>query len=220
MKSLRKVMVGIDEAGRGSLVGDLFVVAVAVASDRRVELAEAGVRDSKLLSRSRRYELLLKVIECSEAIIVNRITPEEIDRENINDLEVRAVERSVRHLKSRGLNPVRIVIDEIAGREKQVEAVCRKYFPDVEVVMEPGADRDFIEVSAASIVAKTMRDLHIRSLSNIYGEIGSGYPSDPRTISWLNKVRSAGHIPRCVRMSWKTVRRGVSRTLDEFVKKR
>lgn len=220
MTSSREIMVGIDEAGRGSLVGDLFVVAVAIASDRRVELTEVGVRDSKLLSRSRRYELFLKVIECSEAIIVSRITPEEIDRENINDLEVGAIERSVRHLKSRGLNPVRIVVDEITGREKHVKAVCRKYFPDVEVIMRPGADRDFVEVSAASIVAKTMRDLHIRNLSNIYGEIGSGYPSDPRTINWLNKVRSAGYIPRCVRMSWKTIRRSISRTLDEFAKKR
>jgi ribonuclease HII len=216
--SSRRVMVGVDEAGRGSLVGDLFVAAVAVASDCRVELAEAGVRDSKLLSRSRRYDLLLKIIECSEAIVVSRITPEDIDRENINDLEVKAIERSMKHLRSRGLIPARVAVDEIAGREKLVEAVCRRYFPEAEVIMRPNADRDFVEVSAASIVAKTMRDSHIRTLSRTYGEIGSGYPADPRTINWLNRVRSAG-LPKCVRMSWKTVRRSTSRTLDEFAKK-
>lgn len=215
-----KVLVGIDEAGRGSLIGDMFVAAVAIDSGALKKIVGTGVKDSKMLSRSRRYRLLLDIVRHSKMIVVCRITPEEIDRENLNDLEVRAIERILKHMKSRGIMPARIVADEVSGREDDTRRIAESLFPSVEVHMVPRADREFVEVSAASIVAKSMRDHYVRLLSIAYGEMGSGYPSDPRTIRWLNQVWSSGSLPGCVRKSWKTIRRRLTKTLYDYVRKK
>ncbi len=218
--SSRRVTLGVDEAGRGSLVGDMFVAGVALADGLEEALLEAGVRDSKSLGRSRRRELLLDVIRLSDLIVVSRVVPEDIDRGNLNDLELRAVERILKHARSRRVALSRIVVDEIAGRKEALERFARKLFPDAEVVMKPKADREFVQVSAASIVAKCLRDEFARILSSWYGEFGSGYPSDPRTVRWLEATLSAGTLPGCVRRSWRTLRRARSRALDEFAKKK
>ncbi|MEM1931622.1 MAG: ribonuclease HII [Sulfolobales archaeon] len=212
-------MIGIDEAGRGSLIGDLFVAGVALSDEQARALSCVGVRDSKALSRTKRHRLLLDIIRHSDLIVVSRILPEDIDRGNINDLEARAVERILRHARSRGVIPTKVVVDEIAGRRLAVERAAREVFPDAEVIMRPRADRDYVQVSAASIVAKCLRDGLIRILSTTYGEIGSGYPSDPRTIRWLKQVKQSGPTPCCVRKSWKTYRRIRLRTLDDYAKK-
>lgn len=215
----RRVVVGIDEAGRGSLVGDLFVAGIALGEGQDAELSRAGVRDSKTLGRSKRYRLLSRIIGSSDLIVVCRIVPEDIDRENINDLEVMAVERILRHAKSRGLNPTRVVVDEIAGRRESIERITKTLFPGAEVIMKPKADRDYVQASAASIVAKCLRDGLVRILSSRYGEIGSGYPSDPRTVEWLKRVTRSGTTPCCVRKSWKTFRRAQVKTLEMYAKK-
>lgn len=219
MTSSRRIAVGIDEAGRGSLVGDMFVAGVALVDEQSEHLLASGVRDSKTLSRARRYSLLLDIIRYSETVVVCRITPEEIDRENINDLEVEAVKKILKHVRSRGVNLSRVVIDEIAGRKEVIESFAKELFPEVEIIIKPKADRDFVQVSAASVVAKSLRDGLIRILSRTYGEIGSGYPSDPRTIRWLKEAGSRGSIPICVRKSWKTVRKIPLKTLDMYSKK-
>jgi ribonuclease HII len=215
-----ELVVGVDEAGRGSLVGDMFVAAVAVRRDRVYELLALGVRDSKSLSRERRALIAPRVLEVAEAAVVCRVTPEEIDRENLNDLEVRAVERIARQLKARGLAVGEVVVDEVAGRARDIEVAVHRYYPEARVAVVPKADRDYPVVAAASIVAKFLRDKHVELLSRVYGEIGSGYPSDPRTLEWLRRVRSSGELPSCVRRSWKTVGRVTTLTLDAFAKRR
>jgi len=215
-----ELVVGVDEAGRGSLVGDMFVAAVAVGRDRAHLLSVLGVRDSKSLSRERRALLAPRVLEVADAVVVCRVVPEEIDRENLNDLEVRAVERIARQLKARGLAIGEFVVDEVAGRAKDIEVAVRRYYPEASVAVVPRADRDYPVVAAASIVAKFLRDKHVELLSRVYGEIGSGYPSDPRTLEWLRRVRSSGELPSCVRRSWRTVGKVTTVTLEAFAKKR
>ncbi|MEM2207996.1 MAG: ribonuclease HII [Sulfolobales archaeon] len=218
MTSSRRTVIGIDEAGRGSLVGDMFVAGVALSDEQSKVLLDAGIRDSKALSRSTRYRLLLDIIRCSDLIVISRVLPEDIDKENINDLEVRAIERILKHARSRGVDPTKVVVDEIAGRRVEVETAVRDLFPSAEVIMRPKADKDFVQVSAASIVAKCLRDGLIKVLSSVHGEIGSGYPSDPRTIKWLKHVKESGSTPCCIRKSWKTLRRVQFRTLDMYAK--
>jgi len=80
-------------------------------------------------------------------------------------------------------------------------------FPLV-VVAEHGADRKYPIVSAASILAKVRRDQEVEELRSRYGDFGSGYPSDPRTLAFLRKwIRDRGEPPPFVRRSWKTFRR-------------
>lgn len=215
-----ELVVGVDEAGRGSLVGDMFVAAVAIGRDRVHLLSALGVRDSKSLSRERRTLLASRILGLANAVVVCRVVPEEIDRENLNDLEVRAVEKIARQLKARGLDIGEFIVDEVAGRAGAIELVVRRYYPGASVVVVPRADRYYPVVAAASIVAKFLRDKHVELLSRVYGEIGSGYPSDPRTLEWLRRVRSSGELPRCVRRSWRTLSRVTAVTLDAFTKKR
>jgi len=69
------------------------------------------------------------------------------------------------------------------------------------------ADEEFIEVSAASIVAKVVRDSVIGELKRNYGNFGSGYPSDERTLSWIAEMAREGELPWFVRRSWFTIKR-------------
>jgi ribonuclease HII len=215
-----ELVVGVDEAGRGSLVGDMFVAAVAVGRDRVHLLPALGVRDSKSLSRERRALLAPRILEVADAVVVCRVVPEEIDRENLNDLEVEAIERIARQLKARDLAVGEVVVDEVAGRARDIEVAIHRYYPEARVAVVPRADRDYPAVAAASIVAKFLRDKHVELLGRVYGEIGSGYPSDPRTLEWLRRVKSSGKLPSCVRRSWRTVSKVTTVTLEAFAKKR
>ncbi|MEM3615319.1 MAG: ribonuclease HII, partial [Candidatus Methanomethylicia archaeon] len=69
------------------------------------------------------------------------------------------------------------------------------------------ADAIYPVVSAASIVAKVNRDFIIDKIKEKYGDIGSGYPSDPKTIKFIKKCIESGEIPDFIRMSWSTIKR-------------
>ncbi|WP_457753524.1 ribonuclease HII, partial [Thermococcus sp.] len=76
------------------------------------------------------------------------------------------------------------------------------------IIAEHKADAKYLPVSAASILAKVTRDKAIEKLKKQYGEIGSGYPSDPRTRKFLEEYyKEHGEFPPIVRKSWKTLRK-------------
>ncbi|MCS7106947.1 MAG: ribonuclease HII [Acidilobaceae archaeon] len=223
----RKLFVGVDEAGRGSLVGELVVVAVAVPEERIEELRRIGVKDSKELTQKRRGELYeaLKYLPFS----AEPITPAEIDRHNINRLEERAILRALLSLYRRlgeKLLDSRIVVDKFGSPRRLEEELRGRGFRG-ELLITEGADENYVEVSAASIIAKHLRDARLRVLSSLYGVKGSGYPHDRETIEWLRRAIQAGERPPIVRYSWSTlaslgieiVRKGKSshKTLDEFM---
>ncbi|MBU0761453.1 MAG: ribonuclease HII, partial [Candidatus Altiarchaeota archaeon] len=67
------------------------------------------------------------------------------------------------------------------------------------------ADDKYAEASAASILAKVERDRDIEKLKDIWGDFGSGYPSDPLTQDFIRKLREKGAYPDFIRKSWSTV---------------
>ena len=223
MKS-RRLVAGCDEAGRGPVVGDMFVAMVVLHDDSLPKLHAAGVRDSKKLSPRRREELLPEILDAAEAVAVARVPPSSIDMGNLNRLFTDAVCRLARKVISRGYSPSVLYIDA-AGSEDVVSHRVSTCLPqEVRVVAEHGADARYIPVAAASIVAKVLRDWHIETLKRLYGDMGSGYPSDPRTRAWLESyLREHGKLPPVVRKSWATVRRllGVKgrRTLLDYLGK-
>ena len=216
-----RCVVGVDEAGRGAWIGPLVVGAVAIAEKDLDRLREAGARDSKELSPSRREEVYARI----EAIGTTRsieLSPAEIDRHvdrgRLNDLEARTFGAIVREFA-----PARAYVDACDvdprrfGRRVSAEAG-----PGYRVVSRHHADKTFPLVGAASIVAKVRRDRAIVSLAASLGcDVGSGYPSDARTVKFVTAhVRAAAVRPPWLRESWAPTQRIIpappTRTLDGF----
>ena len=200
--------IGIDEAGRGPVIGSLFVAGVLNFEG----LGVLGVRDSKRLS-SKRREQLAKLIENATEVQVVELTAKEIDErrksQSMNEITVDLFARIIELL-----HPDRVYVDAADVNPERFAYNLRKKCSirerDIEIISEFKADVNYPVVSAASIVAKVHRDRSIRELATEIGaEIGSGYPADPRTIQFLNRLlkEQKDNIPDCVRQSWKTFER-------------
>ncbi|MCS7117407.1 MAG: ribonuclease HII [Thaumarchaeota archaeon] len=198
-----RLIAGIDEAGRGSLFGPMVVALFAIEGQRLRELSELGVRDSKALT-PRAREQLFDRLRCMGALIRERyVSPEVIDNSSkfrggrgLNELELKVMRDLIEDVK-----PDVVYIDSPyrnARRASELMGSVR----GVRVFFEVRADAKRSVVAAASIVAKVLRDRAVTQL----GEVGSGYPSDPKTIKHLELLISSGHLPEYVRRSWKTVR--------------
>ncbi len=220
--------IGVDEAGRGSLVGELFVVAFAMNESDEKLLTDMGVRDSKKLSPPRRAELykLLK----GWPFEVRSIPPHDIDLHNINKLELKAVFDALKALSLRlgeGFKTARIVVDKFGDIKRELSTMLSRLGFRGTLLVEVDADDRYIEVSAASIIAKHLRDRRLQVLKSMYGVEGSGYPSDHRTLKWLEETLRSGFKPPIIRYSWATLERFGLRarrhkltfkTLDEYIK--
>lgn len=189
-------MIGVDEAGKGAVVGSMFVSAVEFDTE-----AGFGVPDSKLLAPEERERLAGRIRDsCMVAVV--EVTPDEIDSyvENggMNDLMVEAHGRALGELDAEG--------DVIAdASDVSAERFARRLGERVggyEVRAEHGADEKYDAVGAASVVAKVQRDSHVER----YGA-GSGYPGDPAAVEFLRD--RAPDFPSCVRESWTTAERVV-----------
>ena len=203
-------VLGIDEAGRGPVIGPMVMVGFLIEEEVEEELRKMGVKDSKQLTPEEREELAEELRKMGK-VFVKFIHPWQIDAENLNRLERNVARAIIMEAK-----PDRVIID---GFERNLEK--KLGVKGVEIVAEPKADERYPVVSAASIIAKVTRDRMIEKLKRRYGEFGTGYPSDERTVKFLEElIREEKKIPDFVRKSWETTRRIIEkeeqRTLDEF----
>jgi len=197
------VICGVDEAGKGSVLGPLVVAAVAVPSGDILD--GLGVRDSKAVSpkeRERLYPLIRK--RCRVATI--RLDAQEIDAIRIEMTLNAAMARTHARAIDR-LSPSCAYVDACdVNSLRYGEMVKGNLVRQCEIVSEHHADVKFPVVSAASIIAKVTRDRAIATLAKKYGEIGSGYPADPVTIRFLEIwIAEHGSPPPIARKSWKTI---------------
>lgn len=195
---------GIDEAGRGPVIGDLVIAGILCAPSEMDRLSEIGVRDSKQLSRAKRAEIY-KMLASEFRYHVVRISPNEIDESRkkitLNELEGLKFAEVINVLK-----PEKAYIDCADVKPENFRLHMLKALKHkCELVIEHNADKSYPVVSAASIIAKVERDMGIAELAKEYGDVGSGYPSDQKTIKfieeWYKKNKS---FPEFVRKSWKT----------------
>ena len=194
---------GIDEAGRGSVIGPLVVCGVAVEEEREKYLERLKLRDSKKLSPKRRIILARKIRKIAECCPV-KITAQDIDLlrskdVNLNEIEKIAIKKIIGELK-----PDKVIIDSMDVKPERLKSEVEGYRENLEVVSEHKADDKYTLVSAASIVAKVERDKAIANLRKEFPNIGSGYPSDPTTIAFLKEI-PYNEMPDFVRRSWSTV---------------
>lgn len=199
-------VLGIDEAGRGPVIGPLVLCGVLLRKSKLGELLGRGIKDSKLLSSSQRQALKKEIESLAHGVEMVIISPSQIDSCNMGDLELRGMAKLINRFL-----PDQVFVDAPSSRPDLYERKIRSLLFSkmrVELVVENRADKNYPIVGAASILAKVERDRRVRLLEKEYGALGSGYPSDPRTIDFLrNYFRVYGGFPGVVRRRWRTIQK-------------
>ncbi|MBN2602759.1 MAG: ribonuclease HII [Candidatus Thermoplasmatota archaeon] len=215
---------GVDEAGRGPVIGPLVIAGVNFQND--LKLRENGVKDSKKLSPSRRIQLAGKIKELADNFEVIKISAQDIDDMRrvmtLNEIEVNAFSKIIEKLKPDICYvDAADVKDERFGKDIQSKLTFKP-----EIISKHKADEIYPIVGAASIIAKTTRDYEISIIESDLRKkldipMGSGYPADPITQNFLNEwLIKFGKLPPHTRHSWKTSQKLLdnykTRKLDSF----
>jgi ribonuclease HII len=203
---------GVDEAGRGSVIGPLAIAGVSLDEKDLPKLVNLGVKDSKLLFPQKRETLAVQIRGLALKWHIVLLSPTEIDRvveskrklHKLNRLEAQTMAKVIAVLK-----PDIVYVDAsdiLADRFAEHIAENLSFSP--KIISEHKADIKYPIVSAASIIAKVERDKVISQLQKKHGNMGCGYPSDSNTIKFLEDwIRNFGSYPDFVRKSWKTAKR-------------
>ncbi|MCK4730650.1 MAG: ribonuclease HII [Candidatus Aenigmarchaeota archaeon] len=202
-------LLGIDEAGKGPVIGPLIIAGVIISEENSGKLREVGVKDSKELSPRKREELFSKIKKLSEDFIIletsSKQLNEEMELENLNTIEIKKMGQIIDSFESK--NP-EVFIDAIEAntlkfKDKIISHLKNK---ELKIVAENRADQKYPVVSAASILAKVTRDSKIKKMHEQYGFFGSGYPADGRTIKFLEELDEKSYN-EIVRLKWSTSKR-------------
>ena len=195
---------GVDEAGRGSMLGPLVVAGITISKSKIKLLKKLGVRDSKKLSPAAREYLYKKIIETVDDYHVIRIPPRVIDKSvanhSLNHLEAKYMARVISKL-----SPSTAFVDSCDVNSKRFGKEISELTSNTKIRSYHHADSKFVTVSAASILAKVSRDRAIMRLGKNH-DIGSGYPSDPKTKMFVKKSLRRNHDMPFLRKSWKPVK--------------
>jgi len=195
---------GVDEAGRGSMLGPLVVAGISISKSKVNLLKKQGVRDSKKLSPRAREHLYKKIIQIVDDHYIVKISPRIIDKSvsnhSLNHLEAKYMAKVISKL-----SPSTAFVDSCDVNSKRFGKEISKLTSNTKIRSYHHADSKFITVSAASILAKVSRDRAITRLSKKY-DIGSGYPSDPKTKVFVKKSIRRNQNLTFLRKSWKPVK--------------
>jgi len=195
-----KLICGIDEAGRGAVLGPLVVAGVCLPEEQLFLLERLGVKDSKLLKHPVRERIMAELDRHGVAFFYSLLLPAEIDAVSINALEIREAITIINNLA-----PHEVYID-VPSRGRGIDYYCQKIKRGVApgVIINGGNKFDTLHrvVGAASIVAKVMRERSIEELKLHYGNFGSGYPNK-RTVLYIQEHYDK--IKPIARMKWSTI---------------
>jgi ribonuclease HII len=210
---------GIDEAGRGPLIGPMVLAGVMVKEENLPILKKLNVKDSKLHTPKQREALFKQIIEITDYYITIS-TPEEIDAAlnnpdlNLNKLEAIKTAEIINNLK-----PDKAIIDLPSNNKEAYQEYLESHIKNKTILqLEHKADENYPVCSAASILAKVTRDKEIKKLQEKYGDLGSGYPSDPTTQKFLKSHWEK--YPEIFRKTWATYKKVANskkqKTLSDF----
>lgn len=208
---------GVDEAGRGPVLGPLVVAGVHADPDHVPD----GVDDSKALSAAQRSELADQIRASSELRVHVRVIPaSELNDRMQAGATLDAIETAAFAETLSALGAKRAIVDAVGADTDAFGARLQDLLDGCQVQARKEADASDPLVGAASILAKTTRDARIEDLEVDAGEpIGSGYPSDPVTRRFLEDWRKQHTDPPAfARTAWATLEKlGYgNRTIDEF----
>ncbi|KAL0954551.1 hypothetical protein HGRIS_003517 [Hohenbuehelia grisea] len=215
-------ILGVDEAGRGPVLGPLVYGVAYCPASYNEELDELGFNDSKALSAETRQELLGSLSSDPENLgwSVRVICPQAISRgmlrmpaTNLNKQSEDATILLIREVLESGIQLSEVYVDAL-GTTSKYEIYLSSLFPGINFTVQNKADATFRIVGAASVAAKVTRDACIEGWTfeendndEWSHELGSGYPGDPKTKAWLqNSLEPTFGFPKLVRFSWTTVK--------------
>jgi len=202
---------GVDDAGRGPVIGPLVIAGITVEESKITHLKVLGVKDSKMLTASVRTRLSEEIPKVIDDYHIIELQAHELDRvvnkapkfQRLNLLEAKTMAKVIERLK-----PDIAYVDSSDTRTERFKnniLECLTFKP--KLISEHRADINYPVVSTASILAKVRRDMRIAEISREYGDFGSGYVTDPKTVKFLQDYyRDNRDFPPIVRRSWKTLR--------------
>jgi ribonuclease HII len=209
------LVAGVDEAGRGCVIGPLVLAGFLIKQENLPVLAQLGVKDSKLLSPKKRESLFTEIIQLAENHFVVKLLPSEIDRvvesrrklHKLNRLEAQTMAQIINTLK-----PDEAYVDAADVLEDRFKHHIQESLSvKAKITSKHKADKIYPVVSAASIIAKVERDSEIAALRATYGDFGSGYLTDQKTMRFLKQwLQTHTEYPDCVRKSWKPAKQAKS----------
>lgn len=225
-------ILGIDDAGRGPLIGPMILAGVLLSYEQEKYLKNFEIRDSKVVSQTKRVELASIIRKNSSKIKIVEVFPNEIDFSiemgiNLNILEAKKTAEIINTINEKEIRKekIKVIVD---CPSNNIEAWCKtllgfvSFKENLEVICEHKADANHLSVAAASILAKVKREekiCEIKKQFEKYGDVGSGYPSDPVTRKFLiknGKILSESGIFRKSWSTWKEVfpEKGQSKLTD------
>jgi len=206
-------LLGIDDAGRGPLIGPMFLAGVLIKSSEEKALKELGATDSKLLYQKERVKIAKEIRKISKVCLVES-PPEEIDDAviggaNLNNLEAKKAADIINSLNDKK-EKIKVIVDcpsinTLAWKNKLISFI--EYKENLDIKCEHKADFNHPVVGAASIIAKVAREEAVSEIKKKFGNIGSGYPSDPITIKFIKLKGKQLENTGIVRKSWSTWRK-------------
>jgi len=216
-------IIGVDEAGKGPVIGPMCIAGAVVDERAVAQFKSLVVDDSKKLSPKQREVLFEKLEGICTAFHVMVVSAQEIDelrkRINMNEIMVECFAEVLNQLKADREDACYLDAADVKAERFSLN-ISRKLNGHPLLISEHKADAKYAIVSAASIFAKVRRDDEVRKLRERIGvDFGSGYPSDPKTVKFLNDYAGEhGKLPDFVRHSWKTAENVLKKqvSLDSF----
>ncbi len=215
-----ELILGIDDAGRGPVIGPMILAGCLIDSSKKLELKNLGIKDSKQLTQKRREFLEKKIKEVAEAFEVVIISPTQIDKESeagikLNEQEaiacakiINKINKDLSHRDYPGGCKIKVILDcPSVSLVKWADFLKTqiKDLSNLEISCEHKADQNHVSVSAASVLAKCVREKEMQKLREKYGdELGSGYTSDPLTQRFLEKQGQKYKDSGIFRKTWAT----------------
>lgn len=205
-----------------AVIGPL-VIAGAIAHEKDLpKLKDIGVKDSKSLTPKQREKLYMQIKKILKDYVIIKIPAKEIDElrkiKNLNKIEAEKMAQIIKAMKTS-----RAFVDTPqVSTEKFKQLLLNLAKTKTEIICENYADRKFLIVGTASIIAKCERDAEIRKIEKKYGiRVRTGYPHDLPTINFLKKwLKTHKRYPDFVRKSWITAiglkKRKEQKTLKEY----
>jgi ribonuclease HII len=209
---MEELLLGIDDAGRGPVIGPMILAGVLIDDETRKNLRSLGVNDSKKLTQKRRELLEKEIISQAKGYFVIATYPDEIEKQNkegvkLNEVEAIQAAKIIDEL-NKSKTRIKVFIDcPSTSLIKWAEYLKTKVttLSNLEISCEHKADANHVCVSAASILAKCEREREMDKLREEYGsEIGSGYTSDPLTRKFLEKFAVKYKDKGIFRKTWIT----------------